>query len=110
MRHDRCFRALGLLLLALFAFQLSSAPAALAADETPASMTPDQWKRFQKLDPAQKLEIRDSIINENAKERCGDFLFYSLLGEGSACEDLVNGHRFMSGQQPNTHWEWHPYP
>lgn len=89
MRHDRCFRALGLLLLALFAFQLSSAPAALAADETPASMTPDQWKRFQKLDPAQKLEIRDSIINENAKERCGDFLFYSLLGEGSACEDLV---------------------
>lgn len=89
MRHVRCFRALGLLLLALFAFQLSSAPAALAADETPASMTPDQWKRFQKLEPAQKLEIRDSIINENAKERCGDFLFYSLLGEGSACEDLV---------------------
>ncbi len=89
MRHVRCFRALGLLLLALFAFQLTSAPAALAADETPASMTPDQWKRFQKLEPAQKLEIRDSIINENAKERCGDFLFYSLLGEGSACEDLV---------------------
>lgn len=89
MRHVRCFRALGLLLLALFAFQLTSAPAALAADETPASMTPDQWKRFQKLEPAQKLEIRDSIILENAKERCGDFLFYSLLGEGSACEDLV---------------------
>ena len=52
-------------------------------------MTPDQWKRFQKLEPAQKLEIRDSIIKENAKERCGDFLFYSLLGEGPACEDLV---------------------
>lgn len=80
---------MGLLLLALLAFQLSSAPAALAADETPASMTPDQWKRFQKLEPAQKLEIRDAIINENAKERCGDFLFYSLLGEGSACEELV---------------------
>lgn len=89
MRHVRCFRALGLLLLALFAIQLTATPAAVAADETPASMTPDQWKRFQKLDPAQKLEIRDSIINENAKERCGDFLFYSLLGEGSACEDLV---------------------
>lgn len=89
MRRVRCFRALGLLLLAIFAFQLSSAPAALAADEPPASMTSDQWKRFQKLDPAQKLEIRDALISENAKERCGDFLFYSLLGEGSACEELV---------------------
>lgn len=89
MRRVRFFKAVGLLLFALFAFQLSSAPAALAADEVPASMTPDQWKRFQKLEPAQKLEIRDAIISANAKERCGDFLFYSLLGEGSACEDVV---------------------
>lgn len=89
MRHARFFQIVILVLSTAFALQLASAPTALAADEVPASMTPDQWKRFQKLEPAQKLEIRDAIINENAKERCGDFLFYSLLGEGSACEDLV---------------------
>jgi len=89
MRHVKFFKILCLLLFAVFAVQLTVAPMALAADEVPASMTPDEWKRFQKLEPAQKLEIRDAIISENAKQRCGDFLFYSLLGEGGACEDLV---------------------
>ena len=89
MRHVRFLKVLCLLLFAVFTVQLSTAPAALAADEVPASMTPDQWKRFQKLEPAQKLEIRDSIINENAKERCGDALFYTMLNRGSGCEDMV---------------------
>lgn len=89
MQHARFIQIVVLVFSAVFALQLASAPTALAADDVPASMTPDQWKRFQKLEPAQKLEIRDAIISENAKERCGDFLFYSLLGEGAACEDLV---------------------
>lgn len=89
MLHARFIQIVFLVFTAVFALQLTSAPTALAADDVPASMTPDQWKRFQKLEPAQKLEIRDAIITENAKERCGDFLFYSLLGEGAACEDLV---------------------
>lgn len=89
MRHAKFFKVVCLLLFAVFTVQLTAAPMALAVDKVPASMTPDQWKRFQRLTPAQKLEIRDSIINENAKERCGDFLFYNLLGKGPACEDLV---------------------
>lgn len=89
MRRVRYLNVLCLLLVAAFAGQILSAPTALASDAVPASMTPDQWKRFQKLDPAQKLEIRDSIINENAKERCGDALFYTMLHKGNGCEDMV---------------------
>lgn len=89
MRRSKLISTLGLLLFSIFTFQLIAAPVALAVDEVPSSMTTDQWKRFQKLDPTQKLEIRDAIISKNAKDRCGDFLFYNLLGKGSACEDLV---------------------
>ena len=88
MRLTKFFIALGLL-FSIFTIQLAAAPIAHADDDVPASMTADQWKRFQKLSPAQKLEIRDAIISENAKERCGDFLFYNLLGKGPACENLV---------------------
>lgn len=88
MRLSKFFIALGIL-LSIFTIQLAAAPIAHAVDDGPASMTADQWKRFQKLSPAQKLEIRDAIISENAKDRCGDFLFYNLLGKGPACEDLV---------------------
>lgn len=89
MRRVRFIRVLCLLLFSVFAVQLTTAPPALAADHVPASMTPDQWKRFQKLEPGKKLEIRDAIIAENAKERCGDPLFYTMLLKGTGCEDLV---------------------
>jgi hypothetical protein len=89
MRHAKFLKVLCLLLFAVFTVHLAIAPMASAADGIPSTMTPDQWKRFQKLEPSQKLEIRDSIINENAKERCGDALFYTLLLKGSGCEDTV---------------------
>lgn len=86
MRHVKFSRILVFVFLALFACSFTSVSVAFAADETPANMTSDQWKRFQNLEPSQKLEIRDSIIQENAKQRCGDFLFYTMLNQGNDCE------------------------